>query len=132
VFQRRGWFKGRPLRGANVSDIAWFRPDGERMSDEDWQRGFAKSVMVFINGDALRELDDDGTSVRDDSFLLLFNADHDAQDFTMPDTSFGESWTVTIDTAREDGVREETVAAGEAIDVASRSLIVLWRPAKRS
>ena len=54
VFRRRGWFKGRPVRGAGVSDIAWFRPDGEEMSDEDWGEGHAKSFAVFLNGDALR------------------------------------------------------------------------------
>ena len=45
-----GGFKGRPLHGTGISDIAWLRIDGEPMSDEDWQQGFAKSLMVFLNG----------------------------------------------------------------------------------
>src|SRR5436853_1200172 len=64
VFRRRGWFKGRPLRGKGVSDIAWLRTDGEEMSEEDWQTGFAKSLMVFLNGDGLNDLDEDGKRVR--------------------------------------------------------------------
>ena len=35
AFRRRRWFKGRPLRGADISDIAWLRVDGQPMSDED-------------------------------------------------------------------------------------------------
>src|SRR6185503_931361 len=57
AFRRRGWFKGRPLRGKGISDITWLRIDGESMSEEDWQQGFVKSLMVFLNGDDLHELD---------------------------------------------------------------------------
>ena len=51
VFRRRRLFQGRPIRGTGVSDIGWFKPDGEEMSDEDWESGFAKSLGVFLNGE---------------------------------------------------------------------------------
>ena len=38
VFRRRRWFQGRPIHGEGVRDIGWFRPDGEQMTDEDWQQ----------------------------------------------------------------------------------------------
>ena len=38
VFQRRRWFKGRPLHGKDVADIAWLRPDGEPMSEAECER----------------------------------------------------------------------------------------------
>jgi isoamylase len=128
VFRRRGWFKGRPVRGAGVSDIAWFRPDGEEMSDQDWGEAHAKSFAVFLNGDALRELDDDGCPVRDDSFLLLFNAHDEPLNFRMPAASFGKSWSVLIDTAADWGAQPCSAAAGEHIDVAARSMVVTSRP----
>ena len=53
VFCRRRWFQGRPIHGSDVSDIGWFTPGGTEMSDEDWQAGFAKSLGVFLNGDAI-------------------------------------------------------------------------------
>jgi isoamylase len=124
VFRRRRWFKGRPLHGAGVSDIAWFRPDGEPMSEEDWQQGHAKSFAVFLNGHALRELDEEGQPIRDDSFLLLFNAHHETLTFTMPADPFGAGWHVAIDTASSES-RDNTVAAGEAVDVADRAIVVL-------
>ena len=127
VFRRRGWFKGRPLRGKGISDIAWLRIDGQQMSDEDWQQGFVKSLMVFLNGDALHELDDDGKRVRDASFLLLFNAHDEALDFTLPPSSFGEKWTVVVDTATEVGERDAHIASGSTLRVEGRSVIVLSR-----
>jgi isoamylase len=128
VFHRPGWFKGRPLRGKGISDVAWLRPDAEAMSDEDWQQEFVKSLMVFLNGDALHDLEPDGTRVRDAAFLLLFNAHHEPLDFTLPPASFGEAWDVTIDTATEVGEREGRLTAGSAVTVEGRSIVVLSRP----
>jgi glycogen operon protein len=50
-----------------VSDIGWFRPDGQEMSDDDWQTGFAKSLGVFLNGEGLTAPDREGNRVVDDS-----------------------------------------------------------------
>ena len=128
VFRRRGWFKGRPLRGRGISDITWLRIDGESMSDEDWQQGFVKSLVVFLNGEELHELNEDGKRVRDASFLLLFNAHSEPLDFTLPSASFGENWTVAVDTATEVGERDATFTAGSTTRVEGRSVIVLTRP----
>jgi len=128
VFRRRGWFKGRPLRGKGVSDIAWLRPDGEGMSDEDWQQGFVKSLTVFLNGDAVPDLDPDGRRVRDAAFLLMFNAHHEPLDFTLPAASFGEAWDVVIDTTTEVGERQARCTAGSTMTVEGRSIVVLSRP----
>jgi glycogen operon protein len=127
VFQRRRWFKGRPLRGSGISDVAWFRPDGAEMSDDDWQEAFAKSFAVFLNGDALRELDEDGNPVRDDSFLMLFNAHHEPLTFTLPPASFGTRWRVALNTATPDD-RQEGIDASTQLDLAARSMMVLLRP----
>jgi glycogen operon protein len=128
VFRRRGWFKGRPLRGKGISDIAWLRSDGEGMSDEDWQQGFAKSLTVFLNGEALADVDPDGKRVRDAAFLLMFNAHHEPLDFTLPAASFGEGWDVVIDTATEVGERQARFTAGSTMKVDGRSIVVLSRP----
>jgi glycogen operon protein len=114
------------VRGAGVSDIAWFRPDGGEMSDEDWQQPHAKSFGVFLNGDALRERDEEGRPIRDDSFLLLFNAHHEPVPFTIPGEEFGRQWRVDIDTAARH--ESESVASGATVELEGRSLAVLSRP----
>jgi glycogen operon protein len=125
VFRRRRWFKGRPVDRKGVSDIAWFRPDAQAMSEEDWQVGYAKALMLLLNGDALREVDEDGQPVRDDSFLLLFNAHYEPLTFTMPPERFGSRWTVVLNTSRELGEGSGTVDAGADIDVPGRGMLVL-------
>ncbi len=128
VFRRRGWFQGRPIRGAGVSDIDWFRPDGEEMSEEDWQAGFTKSLAVFLNGEGLTAPDPRGSRIVDDSFIVLFNAHHEAVPFTLPVREWGRRWVKVLDTTNgfsEDGA--EPCGAGEKIEVPSLALFLLKR-----
>src|SRR5258706_1715157 len=97
-FQRRRWFAGRPLYGENISDICWFKLDGTPMADADWQAGFARSLGVILNGDAIPNTDRRGERIVDDSFCLLFNAYHEPLEFKLPPDVWGERWTRIIDT----------------------------------
>jgi isoamylase len=74
VFHRRRWFQDRPLR---VTDIGWFALDGQEMSEEQWTQVFAKSLGVFLNGEAIASRGPQGDRIRDDSFYVLFNAHHE-------------------------------------------------------
>ena len=129
VFHRRGWFKGRPIRGKGVTDIAWFKPDGSNMSDADWGQWFAKSFAMFLFGEGLLSRDERGRPERDDSFLLLFNAHTDVLPFTLPGEPFGTRWAEEIDTA-ESRVADKRSAkhdAGAKLDRPGLSLLVLRR-----
>jgi glycogen operon protein len=126
VFRRRKWFKGRQIRGQGVSDIAWFKPDGSEMTDQDWTGGFAKSLAVFFNGDGLLDVDERAVPLKDDSFLLVFNAHSEAVTFTLPAASWGERWKPVLTTAGSRVTRP--VAAGKTLEAAPRSVTVLSRP----
>ena len=52
-----------------------------------WERGSAKSLTVFLNGDEISELDRRGEPIRDNSFLLLFNAGELDLEFALPASS---------------------------------------------
>jgi glycogen operon protein len=131
VFRRRRFFQGRPLRGAHVEDIAWLQPSGEPMTDEDWDNGYARSLAVFLNGSAIRESDSRGERIIDDSFLLLFNAHHEPITFTIPDATYGEAWTVEVDTAAPlfdvAAVVPRTAKPGGEFTAEGRSVLVLRR-----
>jgi isoamylase len=127
VFHRRRFFHGRPVRGVEgpLSDIAWFTPGGVEMTGQDWEAGFAKSMAVFLNGEAISEPDPRGGRIVDDSFVLLFNAHHEALKFTVPE-AVGREWEVALDTMLADGVEDRpTVARGGRLEVAARSLLIL-------
>ncbi len=57
VFRRQRFFQSRPIRGSGVGDIAWLRPDGQQMSDDDWNGGHAQSLAIFLNGRAIPDRD---------------------------------------------------------------------------
>ena len=130
VFRRRRFFEGRPIQG--VPDIGWFAPDGSEMSQDDWDKGFAKSLGVFLNGEAIDSIDRNGDPVRDDSFLLLFNAHYEPLEFTMPER-FGQQWSVVLDTAESlppsiDPIPDpRLVKANVALRAEARSLVLLRR-----
>jgi glycogen operon protein len=99
------------------------------MTDDDWEAGSAKGVTVFLNGDAISEPDPRGQPVRDDSFLLLFNASERDMDFTIPPADYGERWATEVDTAvtPPGGGEPDGAKAGEPVPVPSRSMHVLRR-----
>jgi glycogen operon protein len=126
VFRRRRWFQGRPLHGKDVRDIAWFTPGGQEMSDDDWNVGFAKSLVVYLNGDAIPSRGPKGEAIVDDTFLLCFNAHYEAMTFTLPPQQFGDRWHRVIDTADPDlRAPAEPVSSGGELRVMDRSVVVL-------
>jgi hypothetical protein len=92
VLRRRRFFLGRPIHGQGVGDIVWFRQDGEEMTEDDWNTGFAKSFAVFLNGDALHDLDERNERTVDDDFLLLFNPHYEPLEFSIPPSLSGDPW----------------------------------------
>ncbi|MGP3982129.1 glycogen debranching protein GlgX [Streptomyces sp. KR80] len=133
VFRRRRFFHGRPMEGTHdeLSDIAWFTPQGKEMTQRDWQQASARSITVFLNGHAISEPGPRGERIRDDSFLLMFNASPEVRHFVVP-VDHGRQWQVVVDTARMEGVAPGTgrkVKAGDRFTLLDRSLLVLRRPA---
>jgi glycogen operon protein len=134
VFRRRRWFLGRPIHGAGVKDIGWFKPDGGEMSEGDWHQGLAKSLGVFLNGSAIQTVDGRGEPVVDSSFYLAFNAFEQPLPFRIPDgADWGRRWRrwiTVLDTAtgevHADGGGQE-VASTEEMQIAGRSLRVFRR-----
>ena len=131
IFRRRRWFQGRAIHGGDVKDLAWFKPDGAEMSDEDWNVGFAKSLGVFLNGGAIARSDFRGDPITDDSFYMVFNAHHEKLAFTLPPAQFAARWMRVFDTATGDlpelrrSRNREGFAAGSSLEVSPRALLLM-------
>jgi glycogen operon protein len=126
IFRRRDFFQGRPLHGGAVKDIVWLKPDGIEMTTEEWTKDFARCLGVYLSGDALEETDAHGRPIVDESFLMLFNAHHDAVPFMLPEFVPGASWLARIDTSFSDAVPElETVTPRTEYPLQGRSLVLL-------
>ena len=130
VFRRRRFFAGKPIgKGEELRDIAWFTPSGEEMKEQNWDDGFGKAIVAFLNGEGINDLDPRGIKVVDDSFLMAFNAHYEDIELTLPNADYGEGWAVVVDTeagtvAEDPG---EPVPAGGTLNLPARSLVVLQR-----
>ena len=123
-------------------------PNGKHMDEAAWRDGMARSLMVFLNGYAIPAPDRRGQKVRDDSFLVVFNAHDDAITFTLPEEEYGAEWYIEVDTAMHPEpathasamASDLTTAAGAVVEgstvlepetefsVAARSIVVLRSP----
>jgi isoamylase len=130
VFRRRKWFQGRPVVGERADDIQWFTPEGATMAEDDWGVSYARSIGVFLNGEAISAVGSRGQRVVDDSFYAIFNAYAEPLDFVLPDGPYAERWVVVLDTVPDD-VDAAFPAEGEEVDaldhltVAGRAVVVL-------
>jgi glycogen operon protein len=125
AFRRRHWFQGRPIRGADTKDIAWFTLEGEQMNVRDWDKGYAKSLGVFLNGATIPNPNPRGEPITDDDFYLIFNAHYEPLDFKLPNTEWGELWALELDTNVGWTKGEKSLRAGELVQVQARSTVVL-------
>jgi isoamylase len=122
VFRRRRFFQGRQIQSEELTDIAWFKPDGGQMTADDWRNGYARSLGVFLNGEEISAPDPRGRRLRDDSFFVLFNAHEGPLRFTLPRGPYGRRWMRVLDTADP---LPRFYRAGGQVPVTGRSLALL-------
>jgi len=128
---RRKFFQDREVRrrsdGSVVlfeKDAAWFNPDGNEVSDEEWNTGWTRAIALLLNGCTLQASDEDGKWIVDDSFLLLINAADEGVEFELPSSPRGKAWRQVVDTENiADPFAESPV--GASVIVGGRALKLL-------
>ncbi|WP_298829722.1 glycogen debranching protein GlgX [uncultured Piscinibacter sp.] len=129
VFRRRDFFQDRPLHGSEVRDIVWLQPDGTEMSAEAWQQDFARALAVFLSGEGRGDVDARGRPVRDDSFVLLFNAAAEGVIFSLPSELGLPQGELLVDTSRSDNALPGTAfRPAEPFTLAGRALALIRFP----
>jgi glycogen operon protein len=133
VFHRRTFFQGRRIYGSAAKDLAWLRPDGQEMTDEEWAHSARRCLGLRLSGDAIEEVDDMGEPIVGDTFLILLNAHEDAIPFVLPPSGERSRWDPVLDTRDWDGAAGRPPRRpGEPYPLEGRSLAVLrlHRPAE--
>lgn len=129
VFRRRDFFQGRPLHGSTVRDIVWLQPNGTEMGEQAWGEDHARALAVFLSGDGLNEVDGRGRAVRDDSFLVMFNADSNEVRFELPSGLVPQTGELLIDTSLVTSMNADRsdppFNTGEPYVLAARSLALV-------
>ena len=123
VFRRRKFLQGRGIRGSEIKDITWFRPDGNEMTDEDWNNPEMRCFGFCLVGDALNEFDKLGNRIVDDTILILLNSHYEVIPFVLPVNESEVEWEVVLDTREATGRREHRPVPGDTpYDLEGRSL----------
>ena len=126
VLRRRRFFQGRQIWGSEVKDVAWFRPDGKEMTDEDWNKGYVRCLGLRLAGDAIEEKDEKGRRIIGETLLILLNAHHESLPFTMPAHKRGVRWEPLLETfVQEEHKSISFLKGGDRFDLAARSMAVL-------
>lgn len=130
-FRRTNFFTGQMVDGGNVKDVCWLQPNGTEMGPENWSDGGVRCLAMLISGKGITEHGRRGEVLRDDDFLLLFNAHHDEIAFTLPPAA-DSGWQLLLDTATEtlpplvDGVVDPPLAIAPAnYPLQGRSFVLL-------
>jgi glycogen operon protein len=128
VFRRPKFFQGRPIRGMGIKDIMWLNALGKEMSDDEWNRGYARSIGLLLSGQTMDVRNSKGEPVTDDTFVMFFNAHHEKLPFRLPRIRNSRAaWELVLDTAREWGFLDEKVhyPATASVELVERSVVVL-------
>lgn len=127
VFCRKKWFQHKLIKGKGVTDIEWFLPEGDPMTDVHWTTTYAKSLGVFLSGDQLATRTERGENIVDDSFYIMFNSHFEPVIFKIPDQTWGHSWSKLIDTysGSFDNGESNELRAGESVEIKERSIVLL-------
>ena len=126
VFHRRNFFQGRPIRGSDIKDIHWLKPDGTEMSDQEWAQESARCLGVYLSGEAIGEVDARGRGIVDDNFIILFNAHHERIDFRLPILCDDCLWLSVMDTHYHEGLTHDgDFSSGDIYPLEGRTLALL-------
>ncbi len=130
VLRRRRFFAGDPGHGgeSEIGEIAWLKPSGETMQDEDWEQSHARSIMIFYNGDAIPEPGPRGERITDESLLILLNAAAEPVTFTLPDGTYGCVWRTAINTDPTAGDDNGEYVPGDTVELLPHNTVILVCP----
>jgi glycogen operon protein len=121
VFRRR-----RFLAGTEASELRWYTPAGDAMTQGDWGDPSARALTLYLDGGNDPDRAADGHLLVDDDFLVLVNSWWEPLNFTLPTIRPGQEWIGEIDTF--DPTTSPTPrppAAGGVVTVGPRAVVVL-------
>src|SRR5215210_1525449 len=104
----------------------WFNPDGAEMTDQEWEDERGRTLGMLLSGDAMDVRDERGEPIKDDTFLVIFNAAAEPVKFCLPGKE-DVIWELLLDTQHEAGFFKErkTRSAGNSLPMVERSLCLL-------
>ena len=128
VFQRSGYLQGENVEYVNVPDIAWFSPDGNLFTNEDWQDPQTRAIGMYLAG-AIS--DGINTDMVDNGFYFFLNSGDNPVTVNLPAGDFAKSYRLMFNTVdSHDWEKFDLIPAGSQV-VLARWSSALWMVTSR-
>jgi glycogen operon protein len=88
------------------------------MSREEWDDGTRKTLGMYLAGD-------DPARTSDEAYLIWFHAGAEPTQVELPDGAWATTYTVVAHTGRDGELPSEKIAAGSALQLPARTVVVL-------
>jgi glycogen operon protein len=123
VLRQADFFDGRPVHEDGQTDLAWFAPDGQQMTDAGWFDHDRRVLGLYLSGADLA-VGADGAPAA--SLLVLLNTGPDEAPFVLPAAPWATAYRGLLDTIDEQPRPSETAeSAGTTALLAPFSMRVL-------
>jgi isoamylase len=124
VLRRRKFLQGRPVRGADTTDLTWLHQSGSEMTDDAWNAPDMRCIGMRLNGDAIDDADEHGERVIGDTLVVILNGSDAVVPFMLPRTDDRERWALLLDTW-DPWRPAKRLTGGGAYELQPRSVAVL-------
>lgn len=110
----RTFFTGEADLNSKHKDLAWFTLSGQEMTANDWSKKELRTLAMYVD------------ATLDQDLLMLFNAEADPNQFTLPDAKWGNAFRTVFDSGTSVINYEPKLAKpGEKVVVPGHS-IQIW------
>ncbi len=107
ILRRRSFFSGTRTHGDRIKDVTWLTPDGQEMSDAEWNEGERRVLGMLVAGEASDTVDERGRPISGAPIYIAFNAGEGPALFSLPAQRGGGEWRLVVSTT--EGIRESSV-----------------------
>ncbi|WP_417724123.1 glycogen debranching protein GlgX [Salipiger sp.] len=117
ILRQKRFLHSLPRKVDGVTDLFWWRPDGQEMARADWTNGHLHTLCAefrMASGTPLY-------SQREEALYLAFNAG-EAVTLTLPPRKAGFRWVCHLDTSRPDLAPEPV---GDSFELAENAVVAL-------
>lgn len=132
--RRRKFFQDRKISpgtsskqrvdGTEVRDICWYRPDGQEMTQDEWNAGWVRCLGMRLSGRTLNDVDRHGELISDESFLFCLNPHHERIQFFLPPCTSACNWEAILDTRDRAFSSSARLKAGDFYDMLEHSAVL--------
>jgi glycogen operon protein len=119
VLRHDAFFEGRPAHADGVKDLAWFGPDGQEVTAEQWFDHDRHVLGMYVSGVP------GGEGVDATPVLVVLNTGPEPARVVLPGLPWAESYDTLLDTSDEQPAAGPSHPSGAAVEVAPHSLHLL-------